>query len=88
MFTWTLTEFWYANTLDRWRNHWPSSDLTGKGPFREVQVFVDGTIAGVVYPFPVLYTGGANPLLWRPLASLRAFDIPSFFVDISPFLPR
>ncbi|GAA5892526.1 hypothetical protein JCM6882_005639 [Rhodosporidiobolus microsporus] len=81
-------EFWYTNTLDRWKKQWPEAGLTGKGPFREVQVFVDGTIAGVVYPFPVLYTGGANPLLWRPLASLRAFDIPSFFVDVSPFLPK
>ncbi|GAA5831520.1 hypothetical protein JCM11251_004051 [Rhodosporidiobolus azoricus] len=81
-------EFWYTNTLDRWRSQWPSAGLTGKGPFREVQVFVDGTIAGVVSPFPVLYTGGTNPLLWRPLASLRAFDIPSFYVDISPFLPN
>ncbi|BGP36823.1 hypothetical protein JCM10449v2_000725 [Rhodotorula kratochvilovae] len=43
--------------------------------------------AGFVYPFPVIYTGGANPLLWRPLASLRAFDVPSAFIDVSPFLP-
>lgn len=40
-----------------------------------------------MYPFPVIYTGGANPLLWRPLASLRAFDVPSAFIDVSPFLP-
>lgn len=43
--------------------------------------------AGVVHPFPVIYTGGANPLLWRPLASLRAFDIPSMYLDLTPFLP-
>jgi hypothetical protein len=41
----------------------------------------------VVHPFPVIYTGGANPLLWRPLASLRAFDIPSMYLDLTPFLP-
>ncbi|GAA5983302.1 hypothetical protein JCM11641_002256 [Rhodosporidiobolus odoratus] len=81
-------EFWYTNVLDRWKDYWPDADLSAKGPFREVQVLVDGTMAGVVYPFPVIYTGGANPLLWRPLASLRAFDIPSFFIDVSPFIPQ
>jgi hypothetical protein len=109
-FSSTLTlasqEFWYANVLDRWEDFWPDSGLTGKGPFREVQVLIDGVIgepssisssltselillyaAGLVFPFPVIYTGGANPLLHRPLASLRAFDIPSFFVDVSPFIP-
>ncbi|GAA6047874.1 hypothetical protein JCM3770_004685 [Rhodotorula araucariae] len=29
----------------------------------------------------------AQPLLWRPLASLRAFDIPFAILDLSPFLP-
>ena len=43
--------------------------------------------AGVVHPFPVIYTGGANPLLWRPVAGLRAFDIPSFWIDVTPYLP-
>ncbi|GAA6035371.1 hypothetical protein JCM8097_008839 [Rhodosporidiobolus ruineniae] len=80
-------EFWYTNVLDRWQSYFPEAGLIGKGPLREVQVFVDDTLAGLVYPFPVVYTGGANPLLWRPLASLRAFDIPSLFVDLSPFIP-
>ncbi|GAA5994820.1 uncharacterized protein JCM10292_004373 [Rhodotorula paludigena] len=80
-------EFWYTNILDRWRDYFPGSPMPGKGPLREVQVRVDGQLAGAFNPFPVIYTGGANPLLWRPLASLRAFDIPSFFLDITPFLP-
>ncbi|GAA5862864.1 hypothetical protein JCM8547_006573 [Rhodosporidiobolus lusitaniae] len=80
-------EFWYTNVLSSFADNWPDAGLIGKGPFREVQVQIDGVLAGVVYPFPVIYTGGANPLLWRPLASLRAFDIPSFFVDVTPFLP-
>ncbi|GAA5834563.1 hypothetical protein JCM9279_004353 [Rhodotorula babjevae] len=80
-------EFWYGNVLERWVDYFPAAELIGQGPLREVQVRIDGQLAGFVYPFPVIYTGGANPLLWRPLASLRAFDIPSAFIDVSPFLP-
>ncbi|POY73868.1 hypothetical protein BMF94_3038 [Rhodotorula taiwanensis] len=68
-------------------NFFPEAGLIGKGPYREVQVRIDETLVGVVQPFPVIYTGGANPLLWRPLASLRAFDIPSGYLDLTPFLP-
>lgn len=35
----------------------PAAGLVAKGPFREVQVLVDGKLAGVVWPFPVIYTG-------------------------------
>ncbi|KAI5478589.1 hypothetical protein MNV49_004848 [Pseudohyphozyma bogoriensis] len=81
-------EFWYTNTPDSFVPYFdPDAGLIGKGPFREVQLLIDGKLAGVVYPFPVIFTGGANPLLWRPLASLRAFDVPSFWIDVTPFLP-
>ncbi|EGU13199.1 Proteophosphoglycan ppg4 [Rhodotorula toruloides ATCC 204091] len=80
-------EFYYTNLLDRGKKYLPDAGLIGKGPYREVQVRIDGLLAGIIYPFPVMYTGGANPLLWRPLASLRAFDIPSVFVDVTPYLP-
>ncbi|KAG9118593.1 hypothetical protein FRC07_006821, partial [Ceratobasidium sp. 392] len=65
----------------------PDAGLIGKGPFREVQVLVDGKLAGVVWPFPVIYTGGITPTNWRPLTSYGAYNQPSYFVDISPFLP-
>ncbi|BGP29039.1 hypothetical protein JCM10296v2_000775 [Rhodotorula toruloides] len=80
-------EFYYTNLLDRGKKYLPDAGLIGKGPYREVQVRIDGLLAGIIHPFPVIYTGGANPLLWRPLASLRAFDIPSLFVDLTPYLP-
>lgn len=53
--------------------------------FREIEVTVDGRPAGVVWPFPYVYTGGVNPLLWRPLTGIHTMDIPSYRLDLSPF---
>ncbi len=58
---------------------------TNQPAFREVEVCVDGKPAGVVWPFPYVYTGGVNPLLWRPMVSINAFDIPTYSVDLTPF---
>ena len=29
-----------------------------------------------------------NPLLWRPLAGMRSFEIPPYRFDLTPLLPR
>lgn len=81
-------EFWYGNLPD---DYISSNNLTGtpgKGPFREVVVTVDGAVAGVVWPFPVVYTGGVNPLLWRPITGIGSFDLPSYDIEITPFLGK
>ncbi|GLB36566.1 putative peptide-N4-(N-acetyl-beta-glucosaminyl)asparagine amidase A [Lyophyllum shimeji] len=81
-------EFWYLNTPDDFVPYFPASTgVIGKGPFREVQVLVDGKLAGVVWPYPVIYTGGITPSNWRPLASYGAYDAPTYWIDITPFLP-
>ncbi|CAE6467104.1 unnamed protein product, partial [Rhizoctonia solani] len=81
-------EFWYLNTPDEIASYFsPAAGLVTKGPFREVQVLVDGKLAGVVWPFPVIYTGGVTPTNWRPLTSYGAYNQPTYFVDITPFLP-
>lgn len=53
--------------------------------FREIEVSVDGKPAGVVWPDPYVYTGGVNPLIWRPLTSIDSLDIPSYRLDLTPF---
>lgn len=58
----------------------------GKNPaFREVEIYFDGMPAGVVWPDPILYTGGVNPLFYRPITGLRSMDIPSFRLNLTPF---
>ncbi|KAJ7151570.1 peptide N-acetyl-beta-D-glucosaminyl asparaginase amidase A-domain-containing protein [Mycena filopes] len=81
-------EFWYLNTPDEFVPDFPeSTGVIGKGPFREVQVLVDEKLAGVVWPYPVIYTGGITPSNWRPLTSYGAYDQPTYWVDITPFIP-
>lgn len=53
--------------------------------FREVEVSIDGKPAGAVWPFPYVYTGGVNPLIWRPLTAIHTLDIPSYRIDLTPF---
>ncbi|KAI0651735.1 peptide N-acetyl-beta-D-glucosaminyl asparaginase amidase A-domain-containing protein [Trametes meyenii] len=82
-------EFWYLNTPDEFLPYFPeSAGLIGKGPFREVQALVDGRLAGVAWPHAVIYTGGITPTNWRPLTAYGAYDQPTYFVDVTPFLPH
>lgn len=38
-----------------------TGEFYGYSPFREVQLFIDGMLAGVAWPFPVIFTGGVVP---------------------------
>lgn len=83
-------EFWYSNTLNEYVNTFTSqangSQLLGGGPFREVQISIDGKIAGVAWPFPIIYTGGIVPGLWRPVVGIDAFDVPSYEIGLDPWV--
>ena len=57
----------------------------GGGSYRQIEVYIDGLAAGILYPFPVVYTGGVNPLLWRPLTGIYSFNIPPYEFDLTPF---
>ncbi|MGF1431304.1 peptide-N4-asparagine amidase [Kitasatospora sp. LaBMicrA B282] len=78
-------EFWYSNVPDDYAAAHPGYGLCGGGTYREVQVLVDGRLAGVVQPFPVIYTGGISPLMWRPIPSIDAFRTQPYDVDLTPF---
>lgn len=80
-------EFWWSNVLQSDVNTYPDYPLYGLSPFREVQLFIDGVLAGVVWPFPIIFTGGVVPGLWRPIVGIDAFDLKEDEIDITPFLP-
>ncbi|KAL7552895.1 hypothetical protein ACHAWF_016143 [Thalassiosira exigua] len=55
------------------------------GPLRFLHVYVDGQLGGIAVPFPTVYSGGINPMLWRPLAGILSFDVPPVRFDLTPF---
>ncbi|KAF1946168.1 hypothetical protein EJ02DRAFT_441390 [Clathrospora elynae] len=81
-------EFWWSNVLSS-DTHAFGNDTTlyGHSPFRELQLFIDGYMAGVAWPFPVIFTGGVVPGFWRPIVGIDAFDLREDEIDITPFLP-
>ncbi|KAJ5130145.1 uncharacterized protein N7515_006184 [Penicillium bovifimosum] len=82
-------EFWWSNVFSEDTQRFESTvgALYGYTPFREIQLYIDGILAGVVWPFPIIFTGGVAPGYWRPIVGIDAFDLRQPEIDISPFLP-
>ncbi|MCP2329627.1 hypothetical protein HDA40_008134 [Hamadaea flava] len=78
-------EFWYITAPSASGYSCPADN----GPYREVQVLVDGEIAGIAMPYPHIYTGGwSNPFLWYAIPAPRAFNVAPVTYDLSPFVGR
>lgn len=82
-------EFWWSNVLqsDMYTFNATAGAYPGYSPFREVQLLIDGQLAGVQWPFPVIFTGGVVPSLHRPIVGINAFDLKEQEIDITAFLP-
>jgi hypothetical protein len=78
-------EFWYTGVITEYQNEVPGS--FGAGPSRVIEVYVNNHLAGWVFPFPIIYTGGLHPEFWSPMVGINAFDVPRYQIDITPFLP-
>ncbi|MEU7644869.1 peptide-N4-asparagine amidase [Streptomyces huasconensis] len=75
-------EYWYMTVPEAV----PYSCKADNGPYREVQVKVDGQLAGIAAPFPTVWTGGwSNPFLWYVIPGPRAFDVKPIEYDLTPF---
>ncbi|KAJ8132261.1 hypothetical protein O1611_g1360 [Lasiodiplodia mahajangana] len=81
-------EFWFTNVPTEYINTFPENEgwLYGYSPFREVQLLIDDQLAGVSWPFPILFTGGVDPGAWRPIVGIDAYELPSFEIDVTPWL--
>lgn len=79
-------EFWYSNPPTSYVI--TNNITTGRvnGAFREVVVTVDGQLVGSEVPLPVIFTGGINPLLWEPVVAIGAFNLPTYDIELTPFL--
>ncbi|WP_051740319.1 peptide-N4-asparagine amidase [Kitasatospora sp. MBT66] len=78
-------EFAYASAPEEFARANPGTGVCGQGPFRELRLSVDGRVVGAVWPYPVIYTGGWDPLLWRPTPGVFAFDLPAYRLDLTPY---
>ena len=85
-------EFWYQNVLNSDTHAFDDSSndtagvLGGFSPFREVQLLIDGQLAGIAWPFPIIFTGGIAPGFWFPIAGIDAYDLRQDEIDITPWL--
>lgn len=79
-------EFWYSNPPDSYIKQNNLTTGRGNGAFRQVSMTIDGLYVGSVVPFPVVFTGGINPLFWEPVVGIGAFNLPSYDLDLTPFL--
>lgn len=80
-------EFFYSHAPNQDASNEPNGARCGAdGAFREVQVLVDNHVVGIVWPFPLVYTGGLNPYLWMPIVSIGAFKAPTYMINLTLFL--
>ena len=81
-------EFWWSNVPNSTTQTFgKNSSLAGYSPWREAQLWIDDKLAGVAWPFPIIFTGGVVPGFWRPVVGIDAYDLREDEIDISPWLP-
>ncbi|VVT48486.1 uncharacterized protein SAPINGB_P001803 [Magnusiomyces paraingens] len=81
-------EFWYMNFLDENANAIPSDPQQGGNAARIVKATINDDLVAVTLPFPVVYSGGFSPGLWIPVIGINAYDVPSYQIDVTPYLPK
>src|SRR6202034_1245724 len=57
----------------------------GNTAFRETEITIDGTPAGVAPVYPWIFTGGIDPFLWEPIPGVQTLDFKPYRVDLTPF---
>jgi hypothetical protein len=75
-------EFWYTCVPDDVAGELQSCLGTS---FREAEVTIDGQPAGVAPVYPWIFTGGIDPLLWRPIPGVQTLNFVPYRVDLTPF---
>ena len=75
-------EFWYTCVPDDVAGELFSCGGTA---FREAEVTIDGQPAGLAPVYPWIFTGGIDPLLWRPIPGVQTLNFLPYRVDLTPF---
>lgn len=75
-------EFWYTCVPNDLASELESCGNSG---FRETEITIDGTPAGVAPVYPWIFTGGLDPYLWEPIPGVQTLNFKPFRVDLTPF---
>ena len=75
-------EFWYTCVPNDVAGELESC---GNTAFREAEISIDGTPAGVAPVYPWVFTGGVDPWLWFPLPGVQTLNFVPYRVDLTPF---
>ena len=78
-------EFWYTCAPDNVASELFSCPSTA---FREAEVSIDGTPAGVAPIYPWIFTGGIDPFLWQPIPGVHTLNFEPYRVDLTPFAAK
>lgn len=76
-------EFWYTCAPNN-----VAVELYGDCPstaFRESEITIDGTPAGVAPVYPWIFTGGIDPFLWIPIPGVQTLNLQPYRVNLTPF---
>lgn len=75
-------EFWFTCVPDDVADELFSCGGTA---FREAEISIDGQPAGLAPVYPWIFTGGIDPLLWRPIPGVQTLNFLPYRVDLTPF---
>lgn len=75
-------EFWYTCVPNDVAGELESCGGTA---FRESEVTIDGTPAGVAPVYPWIFTGGIDPYLWIPIPGVQTMNFKPYRVNLTPF---
>ena len=75
-------EFWYTCVPNNLTTELQSCGGTA---FREAEISIDGTPAGVAPVYPWIFTGGIDPFLWVPIPGVQTLDLMPYRVNLTPF---
>ena len=75
-------EFWYSCVPNDVATELQSCSNTA---FREGEITIDGTPAGVAPIYPWIFTGGIDPFLWIPIPGVQTLNFKPYQVNLTPF---
>ncbi|MFY9843349.1 MAG: peptide-N4-asparagine amidase, partial [Terriglobales bacterium] len=75
-------EFWYTCVPNDVAGELESCSNTA---FREGEITIDGTPAGVAPVYPWIFTGGIDPFLWIPIPGVQTLNFLPYQVNLTPF---